>query len=160
MKIAVIALGSNLGNSLENLRKAVARVGEIGEVVGVSGVYKTPPFFYEEQADFLNATLAVETSLDAFELLKFCKQVEADFGRKPTFRNAPRPIDLDIVFLEDEIVQTDILQIPHKDWQNRDFVKTPLIDLLELGIFEKSCFDFVKTKLNGVARAYKKCADL
>ena len=71
MKIAVIALGSNLGNSLENLRKAVARVGEIGEVVGVSGVYKTPPFFYEKQDDFLNATLALKTSLDAFELLKF-----------------------------------------------------------------------------------------
>lgn len=160
MKIAIIAIGSNLGNSLENLRLALVRISELGKVLATSSVYKTPPCFYENQDDFLNAVVAVETSLDAFELLKFCKQVEADFGRKPTFRNAPRQIDLDIVFLDDEIVQTDILQIPHKDWANRDFVKTPLLDILELGILDKSCFDFVKGKLKNTTRAYDKYANL
>ncbi len=160
MKIAVLALGSNLGDRLQNLRSACASISAQCAILAISGVYQTPPAFYENQPDFYNCAIAVKTELSPEELLKLCKTIEAQMGRTTPFRNAPRPIDLDIIFYEDERINTDILKIPHIDWQNRDFVITPLLDLRDNNIFDTISFEFVEKILKEKHRTFEKIANL
>ncbi len=160
MKIVVLALGSNLDDRLQNLRSARIAVSEQCVILSTSGVYQTPPAFYENQPDFYNCAIAVKTKLSPEELLKLCKKIEAQMGRITPFRNAPRPIDLDIIFYEDERINTDILKIPHIDWQNRDFVITPLLDLRDDKIFETPTFEFVEKILKPKHRTFEKIANL
>ncbi len=160
MKIAILALGSNLGERAQNLRSALISLAQQCEIFATSAVYQTPPAFYENQPDFHNCAVAIRTELEPLELLKFCKEIETKMGRTTPFRNAPRPIDLDIIFYEDLRVNLDILKIPHIDWQNRDFVITPLLDLLDFGVFDSQNFEFVKNALTQKNRTFKKIYSL
>ncbi len=160
MAIVVLALGSNMGNKLQNLREACKRVSEFANIQSKACVYETPPAFYEQQDNFYNSAIAISTELDAFDLLKRCKEIESDMGREASFRNAPRPIDLDIIFIEGKSIFDPVLNVPHIDWQNRDFVITPLIDLCEYGVFNSSTFNSEKQFLTNKKRAFKKIADL
>lgn len=160
MKTAVIALGSNLGDCVCNLRRACAHLDGIGRITAKSGVYKTPPAFYEDQPDFFNAAVCLETSLPPESLLAECKRIEGCLGRTPSFRNAPRPADLDIIFYGAEEISTDILQVPHRGWAERAFVITPLLDLLECGALAGEEFAKVRALLGGKMRTFDKYCDL
>ena len=132
---AILALGSNLGNRRENLVSACSRIERFARILGRSRFYETDPEGYENQPRFLNAALHVRTTASALELLEACQRVEASLGRVRSFRNAPRPIDIDIIFFEDETFDDEFLTIPHPRWNSREFVITPLLDLLEAGAF-------------------------
>jgi 2-amino-4-hydroxy-6-hydroxymethyldihydropteridine diphosphokinase len=95
----------------------------------VSSVYETEPVYYEEQPLYFNAVLSAVTELEPFALLRFVKSIESDLGRQPSFRNAPRLIDIDILFYGDLVVQTEELTIPHPGIVERAFVLAPLAEI-------------------------------
>ena len=131
LKKVVLALGSNMGEPIENLRSAVAEISTFATVLKRSQIYKTEPVGYLDQDDFFNATILCETHLESLQLLKKCKEIESQMGRVKSFRNAPRPIDIDIIFYEGESINTEVLQIPHPRWSERDFVLSPLSDIFD-----------------------------
>src|SRR5437016_9601592 len=96
-----LALGSNLGDRRGNLAAALQQLREFIEISAVSSVYETEPVGYLDQPRFLNMVCSGKTGLSAQELLKQAKEIEANIGRQPTFRNGPRPIDIDILFYDD-----------------------------------------------------------
>jgi 2-amino-4-hydroxy-6-hydroxymethyldihydropteridine diphosphokinase len=124
-----IALGSNLGDRLDNLEKAIAMLAPAAAVVERSSIYDTDPKYVIDQPRFLNMVLAAETELDPAALLAFLKAIEAALGRIPGERFGPRPIDLDIVFFGEEIVDLPQLTIPHPRLAERAFVLRPLADI-------------------------------
>jgi 2-amino-4-hydroxy-6-hydroxymethyldihydropteridine diphosphokinase len=124
-----IALGSNLGDRLANLRAAVAALEERGVAVTArSAVWETPPV-PAGQPPFLNAAVAAETSLEPAALLRELKAIEHALGRRPGPRWGPRPIDLDILFFGDERIDTPALTVPHPRIAGRAFVLAPLSDI-------------------------------
>ena len=140
LKRVAIALGSNLGDRPGNLREALRRLGALPHVSvqATSRLYESSPMYVTDQPAFLNAAAEIRTTLPPLDLLRVLKDVERDMGRGfggDQIRWGPRPIDLDIVFYEDETVmhaETDTtreLVVPHPRWQERDFVKGPLSDL-------------------------------
>ncbi len=129
MSILYLALGTNLGKRLANLRAAIKALPPQIRVLAESRVYQTPPWGYEAQSAFLNMAVKGETDLEPQELLKRLKQVEAELGRAPTFRYGPRQIDLDILFYDDLILNEENLVIPHPRLHERAFVLVPLNDL-------------------------------
>lgn len=124
-----LGLGANLGDRMANLGNAVKRLLGKFAVKEISSVYETEPFGYEDQPLFLNAVLSGKTELGPFGLLDFVKQIEADLGRRPGFRNAPRPVDIDILLYGDIIVRTSRLVIPHPGIAGRAFVLVPLSEI-------------------------------
>jgi len=127
--IVYLALGSNLGNRLSNLKEAIAALPPQMEVKAKSAVYETPPWGYEDQPKFLNQVIKATTYLDPEPLLKHLKRLEVALGRKETFQNGPRLIDMDILFYDDLVVNTPSLVIPHPRLQERGFVLLPLMDI-------------------------------
>ncbi len=127
--IVYLALGSNLGNRLSNLKEAIAALPPQMEVKAKSAVYETPPWGYEDQPKFLNQVIKATTYLDPEPLLKHLKRLEVTLGRKETFQNGPRLIDMDILFYDDLILNTRSLVIPHPHLQERGFVLLPLMDI-------------------------------
>ena len=124
-----LALGSNLGDRTGNLKSAVERLSEKMKIKKVSSVYETEPVYYKEQPLYLNAVLSAITELEPSDLLLFVKSIESDLGRQPNFRNAPRLIDIDILFYGDQIVQMEGLTIPHPRIAERAFVLVPLAEI-------------------------------
>jgi 2-amino-4-hydroxy-6-hydroxymethyldihydropteridine diphosphokinase len=128
---AVIALGANLGDRLAALAEAVNRIRDLGEVVAVSPLYDTDPVGYADQPRYLNGVLLLETTgLSPETLLDGFQQIEHDLGRIRTFPNAPRTLDLDLLFFGDQIIRTDRLIVPHPRLHERAFVLVPLADLV------------------------------
>jgi 2-amino-4-hydroxy-6-hydroxymethyldihydropteridine diphosphokinase len=124
-----LALGANLGNRRANLAAALERLrlGGKFKVRAVSGLYETRPVGYINQPDFLNMALEGETELSPFELLDSLKRIELLAGRDFSApRNYPRPLDLDILFYGDHLVNEDRLQVPHPRLHERAFVLAPL----------------------------------
>lgn len=132
-KRAVIALGSNLGERMENLQGAVDVLLEAPglELVGVSPVYETTPVGGPEQPDYLNAVLVVETSLSPSTLLERAQGVEDAFGRtrEINLRWGPRTIDADLVTVGAEKVTESYLTLPHPRAHERPFVLVPWGDV-------------------------------
>jgi 2-amino-4-hydroxy-6-hydroxymethyldihydropteridine diphosphokinase len=124
-----LALGTNIGNRLENLKVALHSLPPDVIPLRISNVYETPPWGILDQPPFLNMAAEVETNLNPRELLVFLKSVEKKMGRKKVIRNGPRLIDLDILFYGDQVVHDDDLEIPHPRMTERSFVLVPLADL-------------------------------
>ena len=124
-----LALGSNLGDRMGNLVSAVERLSQKMTIKKVSSVYETEPVYYEEQPLYFNAVLSAVTELEPSDLLRFVKGIESDLGRQHSFRNAPRLIDIDILFYGDLVVQTEELTIPHPGIVERAFVLAPLAEI-------------------------------
>jgi 2-amino-4-hydroxy-6-hydroxymethyldihydropteridine diphosphokinase len=124
-----LALGSNLGDRMGNLTAAVQHLSQKLTIKKVSSVYETEPVYFKEQPLYLNAALSAVTRLDPFELLRFIKSIEGDLGRQPSFRNAPRTIDIDILFYEDRIIEMPELTVPHPGIAERAFVLVPLAEV-------------------------------
>ncbi|CAD7699160.1 unnamed protein product [Ostreobium quekettii] len=132
----VIALGSNLGNRVQNLTEALRLLeGARVKVLGHSCLYESAPVHLEDQPFFLNAAVLAKTSLSPTVLLDLVKSIELDLGRdlsNNAMRWGPRPVDLDIIFYGSKRVHTERLAIPHERWHIRDFVKAPLANLAGL----------------------------
>ena len=124
-----LALGSNLGDRMGNLASAVERLSQKVNIKKVSSVYETEPVYYKEQPLYFNAVCLAVTELEPSDLLRFVKGIESDLGRQPSFRNAPRLIDIDILFYGDRVVQTAELTIPHPGIAERAFVLVPLAEI-------------------------------
>jgi 2-amino-4-hydroxy-6-hydroxymethyldihydropteridine diphosphokinase len=124
-----LALGSNLDNRLANLKQAVAALSPQMEVKAKSHVYETPPWGYEDQPRFLNQVIKAKTYLEPEPLLKHIKRLEVTLGRKASFQNGPRLIDIDILFYDELILNTPSLVIPHPRLHERGFVLLPLMDI-------------------------------
>ena len=130
MAIAYLCLGSNLGEREANLGKALALLSEKVTVADVSSIYETEPVGYEEQPLFLNLVCRITTNLPPEELLHLAKDIEAKMGRVPSGQiNSPRPIDIDILFYNNKILETQNLIIPHPRLEDRAFVLIPLTEI-------------------------------
>lgn len=129
-----IALGGNLGDRLANLEAAIAALAPEVTVLERSPVYESDPKYVTDQPRFLNMALAVETDLDAPALLAFLKSMEERLGRVPGDRNGPRPIDLDIVFFGNDVIDLPDLTVPHPRLAERAFVLRPLADIASAAI--------------------------
>jgi len=127
--IVYIALGTNLGDRLANLRAAIAGLAQDVTVLAESHIYETPPWGYEDQPSFLNMVVKAETDLEPGALLGFLKQLEVDLGREKSVRWGPRLIDLDILFYDDLVIESPPLVIPHPRLHERGFVLVPLADV-------------------------------
>lgn len=124
-----LALGTNLGDRMDNLHRAVAALPPTIRVTALSSVYETPPWGYADQPAFLNMALAGETDLEPLALIAFLKKLETELGREKIFRNGPRLIDIDILFYDDLVFEQADLVIPHPRLQERSFVLVPLNDI-------------------------------
>ncbi len=95
-------------------------------MLATAPILKNPPFGFLDQPDFFNSLIEVETSFSPKELLHFCFWLEKRFKRRRTFKNAPRTLDVDIIFYDDIHIDTKDLQIPHPHWFERESVIIPL----------------------------------
>jgi 2-amino-4-hydroxy-6-hydroxymethyldihydropteridine diphosphokinase len=127
--IVYLSLGTNLGDRLANLTEAVAGLAPKVRVTGQSPVYKTAPWGFAEQPQFLNQVVKGETGDPPLQLLHFLKNLEDQLGRLPSFRYGPRLIDMDILFYNDLVFDSPELIIPHPRLHERAFVLIPLADL-------------------------------
>jgi 2-amino-4-hydroxy-6-hydroxymethyldihydropteridine diphosphokinase len=130
-KRVFLGLGSNLGNRLENIFKALEELSRIGKVERVSTVYESPPWGVENQPSFLNCVVELRTDSEPEDLLKAVKEIEQKLGRVKRFHWGPREIDIDILLYGEEVVDETHLKIPHPFIQERDFVLFPLLELDE-----------------------------
>jgi 2-amino-4-hydroxy-6-hydroxymethyldihydropteridine diphosphokinase len=127
--IVYLALGTNLGDRLANLKQAIASLTPQLEVRLKSQVYETAPWGFEDQPKFLNQVIKANTYLDPEPLLKHLKRLEVALGRKESFPNGPRLIDIDILFYDDLVVDKPSIVIPHPRLQERGFVLLPLMEI-------------------------------
>jgi 2-amino-4-hydroxy-6-hydroxymethyldihydropteridine diphosphokinase len=127
-----LGLGSNVGDSEGHLRAALHLLPTEGvTILAVSSTYVTEPVGeILDQPDFLNAAVRVRTALDPHDLLDACKAVEAERGRQFDLpRHSPRPLDVDLLLLDEIELETDRLTLPHPQVRNRRFVLAPLLEL-------------------------------
>jgi 2-amino-4-hydroxy-6-hydroxymethyldihydropteridine diphosphokinase len=124
-----LGLGSNLGDREQNVARAIDLLSHRVKVVEISSHYVTEPVHHSDQPLFLNTVCRVRTSLAPEDLLGLAKRIEASMGRKPSFVNGPRPIDIDILFYGDKVVNIPRLVIPHPRVQERAFVLVPLVEI-------------------------------
>lgn len=124
-----LGLGANLGDRHENLLQALQEVRAWATIEEVSSYYETKPVGYLEQPDFLNIVCRIHTEHAPEELLRRLKQIEKSMGRQARFRNAPRPIDIDILLYDDLVMETPELIIPHPRMHERAFVLAPMAEI-------------------------------
>ena len=126
-----IGIGSNVGDRLKNINKAIELVNENQDckVVKTSRFYESKAFGVKDQNDFLNSVICIDTNLDPVNLLEFLKNIESKIGRTKTEKWGPREIDLDILLFSNMVFSEKGLTIPHKGIQERDFVMIPLTEI-------------------------------
>jgi len=128
-KTAYLSLGSNLGNREANLREAVRRLKNLGEVTAVSSFYETEPVEVTDQPWFLNIALELHTELMPRQLLSALLKIERDMGRKRLQPKGPRLIDIDILLFASSVMNDTKLVIPHPAMHERNFVLKPLAEI-------------------------------
>jgi 2-amino-4-hydroxy-6-hydroxymethyldihydropteridine diphosphokinase len=126
---AYLSLGSNLGERQENLDEALDYLSQRMQLVKVSSVYDTEAVGNSEQPRFFNLVCQLSTRLAPEELLMVANGIERKMGRQPGKVNAPRPIDIDILFYGNEVINTKELVIPHPRLTERAFVLVPLVEI-------------------------------
>jgi 2-amino-4-hydroxy-6-hydroxymethyldihydropteridine diphosphokinase len=127
--VVFIALGSNQGDRSALLERGLALLADAVHIVKRSAVYETEPKYVTDQPIFLNIVIEGHTELPPEPLLDMLKSIEMQLGRIAGRRYGPRPIDLDILFYDDLIMETPRLTIPHPRLQERRFVLQPLADI-------------------------------
>lgn len=143
-----LGIGTNIGDRLQNLKEAVAalKLLPMTKVIEVSKVYETVPVGYDNQDDFLNIAVSVETSLTSQNLLGACLGIEAGMGRIRTIKNGPRVIDIDLLLYGNEKCDTETLILPHPRMLERNFVLKPLLDLdLKCDIYSREYLETLLT---------------
>lgn len=132
MKTGYLGLGSNQGDREKNLIHALSLIKARWDIVGISSIFETSPVGYRNQPDFLNMVIEIDVKdYQASRLLEELKAIEKKIGRKPTFRWGPRVIDIDILYIQDIIIESPELTLPHKELLNREFVLIPLSEIVD-----------------------------
>ncbi len=127
----VVGIGGNLGDvkrRFEHLFVYFKRDKQV-ELLETSLILQNPPFGFLDQDDFLNSIVVLKTNLQPLEFLDYLMRVEKRFSRERSFANAPRTLDLDIIFFDNRIINHKRLQIPHISWKERESVVIPLLDI-------------------------------
>lgn len=123
-----IGIGGNIGNTkriFDNLVLCLNKDSRFA-IIETSALLLNPPFGFLKQNYFLNGIILLKTNLCPKDLLKSMQRYENKFGRKRSFRDAPRTLDIDIIFFDNKKINTKNLVIPHKNWANRESVIIPL----------------------------------
>jgi len=123
-----LGVGGNIGDlprRLEKLNNFFKR-SVFCDLIQTGPILKNPPFGYTDQDDFYNTVIMVKTNLQPREFLKYVLEVERKFRRKRSFANAPRTLDIDIIFFENRKIKSEGLTLPHPDWMNRESVVIPM----------------------------------
>ena len=126
-----IGIGGNLGDvkrRFEHLFIYLKKDKQV-ELLQTSLILKNPPFGYINQDDFFNSIIVLKTSLNPVAFLAHLMRIEKRFGRKRSFKDAPRTLDLDIIFFDNRVIDLEKLKIPHKEWFKRESVLIPLMDI-------------------------------
>ena len=131
-EITYIGVGSNLGDKLDNCRKAIDRVGKISgcRLTGQSDFFRTSPVGVEGHGWYVNAVFSIEADITAYRLLKSLLAVEMDLGRERKKKWDPRTIDLDILLYGQTVMDEKELTIPHPYMHLRKFVLLPMSQLI------------------------------
>jgi 2-amino-4-hydroxy-6-hydroxymethyldihydropteridine diphosphokinase len=130
VKHVYLSLGSNLGDRVARIEDALQRLAAAGlKIKRVSSYYETEPVDFRPQSWFVNCVAEVETDLMPLRLLKVCKAVERELGRRPGISKGPRPVDIDILLYENAVIRSRELVIPHERMAERRFVLIPLMEL-------------------------------
>jgi len=129
--VVFIGLGSNLGDREKNIKKAILKIGELLQtsIVVTSSIINTKSIGKADQPDFLNCVIKIETKYTPNRLLAELQNIESEMGRIRKEKWGPRIIDLDILFFNDEIINTKNLQIPHPEILKRKFVLTSMNEI-------------------------------
>ncbi|HME33451.1 MAG TPA: 2-amino-4-hydroxy-6-hydroxymethyldihydropteridine diphosphokinase [Terriglobales bacterium] len=128
-KTVYLSLGSNLGDRAANLRIAIKKLQETGEVVAVSSFYETEPMEVTDQPWFINCAVALKTELMPRQFLSQMLKIERQMGRRRIRPKGPRTIDIDILLFGNSIVHTPQLDVPHPAMHQRRFVLQPLAEI-------------------------------
>lgn len=131
MKTMAIGIGTNQGDRIQSMSSVLKKMLQLGlKILKVSSLYESQAVGYESDNLFLNAVIKIQTELDAEEVLNFLMQIEVEMGRvRQELGYADRPIDLDILAVEEEIIHTEILQVPHPRMHERAFVLIPFMEI-------------------------------
>lgn len=126
-----IGIGGNMGDVKKTFNKLFLSLMKNTkfDILMTSPLLKNPPFGYLEQNDFLNGIIALKTNLAPNDFLRNMQRLEKRFGRKRSFQDAPRTLDIDIIFFDNKKINTQDLIVPHKDWANRESVIIPLEEM-------------------------------
>ena len=127
----VVGIGGNKGDVRKRFRNLYMYLkrSSLVSISETSPILQNPPFGYLDQDDFYNAVMVIRTSLSPKAFLKFLLHGEKIFKRKRSFKNAPRTLDLDIIFYDGKKYSSKNLKIPHPSWQQRESVVLPLMSL-------------------------------
>jgi 2-amino-4-hydroxy-6-hydroxymethyldihydropteridine diphosphokinase len=128
-KVVYLSLGSNLGDRAANLKSAIDRLGDFGEVVSVSSFYETEPVEVIAQPWFLNCVVKLDTEKMPRQLLAGILNLEHEMGRERKQKKGPRTIDIDILLFGNSIIQAPGLTVPHPAMHERRFVLEPLAEI-------------------------------
>jgi len=125
---AIIGIGGNVGDVKRRFKHLLVYLNNQPRItlLHTAPILRNPPFGYTEQEDFLNSVIEVSTSMRPRELLEFLLRAEKRFGRRRSFANAPRTLDLDLIFFDKVKMETPALTLPHPHWQERESVLIPL----------------------------------
>ena len=130
MNKTYLLLGSNIGDSQLQISVAIKKIEQkIGNLIRQSKLYSTAAWGDTRQPDFLNQVILVETSLTPLETMQTILAIEKEMGRVRTLKNAPRIIDIDILFFNKVVLDEPMLTLPHPEIHNRRFVLIPLNEL-------------------------------
>jgi 2-amino-4-hydroxy-6-hydroxymethyldihydropteridine diphosphokinase len=127
---AHVALGANLGDARATVSAAITALDRLPQtrLLRASGLYRSAPW-EASGPDFINAVAAIETGLDAHELLRALQALELQAGRERPYRNAPRTLDLDLLLYGDAVIDSPELSVPHPRLRERAFVLLPLAEI-------------------------------
>jgi len=125
-----LSLGSNMGDREGNIRKAVLRLEErLGKASGLSSLYETEPWGYEDQPPFINMCAAFDSGIEPEDLLEAISSIEKELGRQRSFKWGPRTVDIDILTMGDVVMREEALTVPHPLMWERAFVVVPLAEI-------------------------------
>ena len=125
---ALLGIGGNIGDVIRRFEHLIwyFKRSKFLHIIETAPLLKNPPFGYTEQSDFYNSVIHIETKLSPRALLRYVLRVEKHYGRKRSFQDAPRTLDIDILFYESVIMETRELTLPHHGWMKRASVLIPL----------------------------------
>ena len=125
----IIALGSNIGNSIHNLSSAIKELRKFGYISKIADVYISEPYGYKYQDNFYNTAVLLKTNKQPLELINIISQIEKKLKKNKRIINGPRNIDIDIIFYGKNKYFFSNLIIPHPRAKDRDFVLLPILDI-------------------------------
>jgi len=152
MNEVYLQLGSNIGDRLDNLDQSIKIITErIGNVLEKSSVYESTPWGVENQRNFLNQVIFVKSNFDPYTILDLVLQIEKDMGRIRIEKWGERIIDIDILFIDDLIIESENLCVPHEFIAKRKFVLQPMCEIAP---------GFIHPKLNKtISQLLEECID-